>query len=244
MTDNTQEMNKISSFQQRPHILVVDDDKRIRDLVCRYLQKQDFVVCAAEDAAKAGALMKQMLFDAIVLDVMMPGKTGLEFTQDIRQDKEIPILLLTALGEVEDRITGLETGADDYLAKPFEPRELVLRLKALLKRAKQADSHAPKSYSIGSWVYMSDEALLKHKDSSETIKLTTVEEKLLGALVSRKGEAVSREELAKACDVETGERTIDVQVTRLRRKIEEDTKKPLCLQTVRGKGYLLRAQIL
>ena len=234
------DQNKIEP--DHSHILVVDDDKRIRDLVCRYLRQHDFIVCPAENAAIAQHLLGAMQFDAIVLDVMMPGESGLDLTEKLRKDNQIPILLLTALGEVEDRITGLETGADDYLAKPFEPRELVLRLKSLLKRsqAQNTDINAP--FRVGQWVFHPESSGLRHKDTDEPLKLTTVEENLLMALAKERGQVVSREALAGSCGVDAGERTIDVQVTRLRRKIEEDTKNPLYLQTVRGKGYILRVQ--
>ena len=234
------DQNKIEP--DHSHILVVDDDKRIRDLVCRYLRQHDFIVCPAENAAIAQHLLEAMQFDAIVLDVMMPGESGLDLTEKLRKDNQIPILLLTALGEVGDRITGLETGADDYLAKPFEPRELVLRLKSLLKRsqADNTDHNAP--FRVGQWVFHPESSGLRHKDTDEPLKLTTVEENLLMALAKERGQVVSREALAGSCGVDAGERTIDVQVTRLRRKIEEDTKNPLYLQTVRGKGYILRVQ--
>ena len=227
----------IQHFSQQPHILVVDDDRRIRELVSRFLREHDFVVMTAEDAAQARAMTRNFEFDALVVDVMMPGESGLEFTKFVHEKLNIPVLLLTALGQAQDRIAGLESGADDYLPKPFEPRELVLRLNTMLRRApKKQQVTGP--IKIGRWVFDPEiEALVF---DGEIVKLTTVEGKLLRALASRPGQAMSREELAKYCGVDSGERTIDVQVTRLRRKIEEDTKTPRFLQTVRGKGYLLR----
>jgi len=235
--------------QQRasqPHILVVDDDTRIRGLVSRYLRDHDFVVITAQDAADARDMIERFEFDALVVDVMMPGESGLEFTKTLRMDKKnldrnIPVLLLTALGEVEDRVTGLEAGADDYLPKPFEPRELVARLNAILRRAAKKTQEI-RPFKIGRWHF--DPELSALSDGHDMLKLTSVETNLLCGLASRPGEAISRDELAKLCDIDAGERTIDVQVTRLRRKIEEDTKAPRYLQTSRGKGYLLRIEEL
>jgi len=195
----------------------------------------------ASDAAQARVVLQNFEVDVLVVDVMMPGQTGLEFTKEFRKTEKTPIILLTALGETEDRITGLEAGADDYLPKPFEPRELVLRLNAILKRtAKKIDVR--QRFRIGPWVFDAAENKLEGRDA--TIKLTAAETTLIEALGSSGGEVLSRDELARRCGVDAGERTIDVQVTRLRRKIEEDTKNPRYLQTVRGKGYLLRVEEL
>lgn len=227
------------SFAARPHILIVDDDDRIRDLVARFLTEHGFVAVTTSGPAEARAALAAFSFDALVVDVMMPGETGLEFTQGLRRDgDDVPVLLLTALGEAEDRINGLETGADDYLAKPFEPRELVLRLQAILRRRPKPQL-MQKPVSIGRWVFDPAENILRDGDNEQP--LTTAETTLLKALVSKAGEVISREALVKMCDMDdTGERTIDVQVTRLRRKIEDDSRVPRFLQTVRGKGYLLR----
>ncbi len=225
-----------------PHVLIVDDDDRIRQLVTRYLQDNGFVVSAATDAFHAREVLQRLSFDALVVDIMMPGDSGLDFTKDLRKTSDIPVLLLTALGETEDRITGLECGADDYLPKPFEPRELVLRLQAILRRRPDTMQDVVESFRVGRWIYDPDLNLLRN--DQETQNLTTVEANLLRALARHAGEAVSREELAELCGMEAGERTIDVQVTRLRRKLEEDTKAPRYLQTVRGKGYLLRIEEL
>lgn len=242
MAENSQENyfeHQDTPYEARPHVLVVDDDRRIRDLLCRYLGEQGFVVVAAADAFEAEILLKSFEVDALVVDVMMPGKTGLEFTSEYRAAHDTPVLLLTALGEAQDRITGLEAGADDYLAKPFEPRELVLRLNAILKRTSKP-VQARRKLKIGPWVF--DPAHEELSAGEEVVRLTSAESQLLQALGARSGEVLSREALARACGVDAGERTIDVQVTRLRRKIEENTKTPRYLQTVRGKGYVLRAE--
>ncbi len=232
---------ELQQFSSRPHILVVDDDQRIRDLVARYLWDHDFVVMEAGDAAEARKMIADFEFDALVLDVMMPGETGIELTQSLRNELNIPIFLVTALGEIEDRVTGLESGADDYLPKPFEPRELVARLQAILRRtAKPQKNLSP--FKIGNWLFDPESGELS-KDE-ETLNLTTVEANLIRALAGHAGQTVSRDKLAKLCDIDAGARTIDVQVTRLRRKIEADTKNPKYLQTVRGKGYLLRIEDL
>lgn len=234
-------LNKTEEKQaEKSHILVVDDDTRICDLVSRFLREHGFVVLTAEDVAQAENMLVHFEFDALVVDVMMPGKTGTEFVQDLRaRAQEIPVLLLTALGEAEDRISGLEAGADDYLPKPFEPMELVLRLRAILRRT-QKPQRDRVLYKIGVWQFD-----IKHdelKNGQDVLHLTSMEASLLRALAESCGEVVSRDDLARRSGLSTGGRTIDVQVTRLRRKIEEDTKAPRFLQTVRGKGYLLRAE--
>jgi len=227
----------------KAHILVIDDDKRICELVSRFLRDHDYVVLSAQNADEAREIMQNFEFDALIVDVMMPGQTGLEFTQSLReQGNNIPVLLLTALGEVEDRISGFEVGADDYLPKPFEPKELVLRLKSILRRTRHEvkDAHG---YQIGVWYFdpRYDELSDTTQEGNE-VRLTSVEANLLRALAESAGQSVSRDDLAERCGLDAGERTIDVQVTRLRRKIELNTKMPKYLQTVRGKGYLLRAE--
>lgn len=229
-----------TALAARPHILVVDDDDRIRSLVSRFLTAEGFVVVTAQDAAHARVLCRRLIVDAMVVDVMMPGEDGLSLTRALRAERDIPVLLLTALGEAESRIAGLEAGADDYLAKPFEPRELVLRLQAILRRRPQPVPAAA-SYRVGRWRYDAADNTLA--DGDNVVSLTGVEANLLKALAGRAGQAVSRDELAALCALEAeGERTIDVQVTRLRKKLEDDPKAPRMLQTVRGKGYLLRAE--
>lgn len=225
---------------EKPHILVVDDDARICELVSRFLHEHGFISLTAGDVAKAEIMMECFEFDALVVDVMMPDKMGTEFVQELRgQGQEIPVLLLTALGEAEDRISGLVSGADDYLTKPFEPIELVLRLKAILRRTQKSQTKST-IYKIGMWYFD-----IKHdelKSEHDLLNLTSMEASLLRALAESLGEVVSRDDLARRSGLSTGGRTIDVQVTRLRKKIEENSKTPRFLQTVRGKGYLLRAE--
>ncbi|PZP54932.1 MAG: DNA-binding response regulator [Micavibrio aeruginosavorus] len=224
---------------KKPHVLVIDDDDRIRDLLSRYLKEHGFIVATARDAANADEILKRAFFDVLIVDVMMPGRTGLEFTENLRKSSDIPILLLTALGEAGDRISGLETGADDYLAKPFEPKELLLRLKAILRRRpEKLDAKA--GFHLGKWFYDSTLKELQHAD--EVIRLTSVEGNLLEILATQAGRILSREELARLCGLDGNDRTIDVQVTRLRRKIEDDSRAPRYLQTIRGQGYMLRVE--
>lgn len=225
--------------EHKSHILVVDDDRRIRQLVARYLAENDFIAMVADGAESAEKIMAYCTFDALVLDVMMPQKTGMEFTQELRaKGITTPVILLTALSETEDRIDGLESGADDYLSKPFEPKELVLRLKAILRRTRKKEEKQ-NIFRIGELTFNPkyNELLDENK---VPIKLTTVEGNLLSALTQSAGQVISRQELAERCGIEAGERTIDVQMTRLRRKVEQDPKTPRFLQTIRGKGYMLR----
>jgi two-component system phosphate regulon response regulator OmpR len=227
--------------EAQPHILVIDDDKRLRDLIGRYLTEQGYRVTTAIHAADARAKLAGITFDLLVVDIMMPGESGLELTKSLRETSLVPILLLTAMGESNDRITGLETGADDYLVKPFEPRELVLRISAILKRAvarveRQTSVGAVK---FGPFVFELERRRLFK--SGEPVHLTEAEAELLFQLARRAGEPVSREELAPQAADEGGEsRQIDVQMTRLRRKIEDDPRYPRYLHTVRGRGYMLK----
>lgn len=222
---------------KKPHVLVIDDDDRIRELLSRYLHEQGFVVATAKDAFHAEEVLKRAFFDVLVVDVMMPGKTGFEFTSDLRKKSDVPVLLLTARTETDDRIAGLETGADDYLAKPFEPKELLLRLKAILRRRpERIDTKA--GFQLGQWFYDAEQKELQ-KDG-EVSCLTFVEANLLEILATHSGRILSREELARLCGLDGNDRTIDVQVTRLRRKIEDDSRAPRYLQTIRGQGYMLR----
>jgi len=219
-----------------PHVLVVDDDERLRELLQRYLSANGFRVSAAADAAEARKLMKSMAFDLLILDVMMPGESGLDFAGDVRAHWRIPILMLTARGEPQDRIAGLELGVDDYLAKPFEPRELLLRASALLRRAVPVARSAHAEVKMGECVFDAKRAQLRRK--GKPVKLTSSESALLLLFAANAGRAFSRGDLCARLGVAL-ERSIDVQVTRLRRKIEEDPKLPLYLQTVRGVGYVL-----
>ena len=219
-----------------PHILVVDDDSRLRALLEKFLVEQGFRVTGAADGAAARAKMAALAFDLIVLDVMMPGETGLELTRDLRRASEVPVLLLTARGETEDRIAGLESGADDYLTKPFEPRELVLRINAILRRTQEPVEPVAGLVSFGDFTFdLVREEL--HK-AGAYVRLTAAESALLKTLARRPGEAMSREALSAESPVIGSGRAIDVQVTRLRRKIEEDPKYPRYLRAVRGVGYL------
>ncbi len=219
-----------------PHLLVVDDDERLRELLQRYLSSNGYRVSAAADAAGARALMKSIAFDLLILDVMMPGESGLDLTRAIRSHSRTPILMLTARGEAEDRIAGLEHGADDYLPKPFEPRELVLRVGALLRRAVPLQRTAHGEVRMGECVFDPQRGQLRRK--GRPVKLTSSEAALLQLFAANAGRTFSRNDLCTRLGVAL-ERSIDVQVTRLRRKIEEDPKLPLYLQTVRGVGYVL-----
>ena len=217
------------------HILVVDDDERLRALLQRFLSQNGFRVTAAADAEHARALMKSMAFDLLVLDVMMPGESGFELARRVRANSRVPILMLTARGEAEDRIEGLEIGADDYLPKPFEPRELVLRCAALLRRAAPpAQTH--REVKMGQAVFDPDRGELRRK--GKAVRLTSSETALMKLFAANAGRPFSRTDLCSRLGV-TLERSIDVQVTRLRRKIEEDPKLPLYIQTLRGVGYML-----
>ena len=224
------------------HILVVDDDARLRALLQRFLSEQGFRVSTAENAAAARAALSDMAFDLLVLDVMMPGETGLELTAALRAEgQEVPILMLTARGAPDDRIAGLEQGVDDYLAKPFDPRELALRIRTILRRAAPAPS-APQSLApmqIGNRWFDIERAELRGPDG--IIRLTGGEAALLQALARRAGEILSREDIGEALGTpDAGERAIDVQVTRLRRKVEPDPREPRFIQTIRHRGYVLR----
>lgn len=224
-----------------PHLLVVDDDARLRDLLRRFLEREGFRVTVAGDATEARHLLKALHFDLIVLDVMLPGESGLDLTEALRRDRDIPVVLLTARGAPEDRIAGFEHGADDYLAKPFEPRELALRIRTILRRlaAPPAQGPPPGPIRLGDATFDPARGLLTRH--GEPVRLTSGEAALLAALAARAGETLTREDLAAALGQEDqGERAIDVQVTRLRRKIEPDPREPAFLQTVRGRGYVLR----
>lgn len=218
------------------HLLVVDDDRRIRELLHRFLTEKGFRVTVAADAAEARRKLEGLDFDLLVLDVMMPGENGLQLTQSLSDDKRVPIILLTARSEADSRIAGLEAGADDYLAKPFDPRELVLRINNILKRNSNPDQPKIDQVVFGPYTF----SLLKKelRRGAEIIRLTDREQEIMYLFSTRAGETIPRHELV-AEDTDVGERTIDVQINRLRRKIEEDPANPLWLQTVRGIGYRL-----
>lgn len=227
-----------------PHILVVDDDTRLREALRRYLGQNGFLVTGAEDAADARARLAGLAVDLIVLDVMMPGESGLDLCRDLSAQGETPVLLLTARGEADDRIQGLEAGADDYLAKPFEPRELVLRLNAILRRRARQGAVATSTASahlIRLGRYLFDGEREELRAGGEIIRLTAMEAGLLRVLAADPGTVFTREALVEKAGVDAANaRTIDVQVTRLRRKLEDDPREPRYLQTVRGEGYVLR----
>lgn len=224
--------------EPKPHILVVDDDDRLRALLKKYLSEQGFMVTAAADAASARRQLAWFAFDLAVFDVMMPGESGLELLASLKSPPGLPVLMLSAMGEPRDRIKGLATGAEDYLAKPFEPEELVLRVRAILRR-QAAEKPAPKIIAFGKCRFDPLSNLLT--SGRETIDLTSGEATMLRALAARPGQPLSREELAAAMPGAAGERSVDVQITRLRKKIEDGAGKPRYLQTVRGKGYALYA---
>lgn len=222
------------------HILVVDDDTEIRDLLQRFLTKEGFRVTTAADAAEARDKLRAFQFDLLVVDVMMPGESGLDLTRDLRRESAVPILMLTAMSETEARINGLQAGADDYLPKPFEPLELVLRIQSIIRRVQLAspETTVPSLVHLGrSHFDLAREMLLC---DNQPVKLTSTEVALLKALAAEPGRVMSRDELTETCNIDGGDRTVDVQVTRLRRKIEPDPKIPRYLHTVRGQGYVLR----
>lgn len=229
------------------HLLIVDDDERIRELLKRYLMKQGFMVTAARDAAQARRLLMGLAFDVIVLDVMMPGEDGVALTQWLRGTMATPVILLTARGEARDRIVGLEAGADDYIPKPFEPRELVLRINAILRRSPKGEpaSLTTPVLILGRMRYDIDSGDLR--DGGDPVRLTQTEAALMRILAAHRGAVVSRDALVEHLGRDRGfpmaepsqERAIDVQITRLRRKIEPDPRRPRYLQTVRGEGYML-----
>ena len=220
-----------------PHILIVDDDRRIRDLLSRFLAGEGYRVTTAESVADARAKLGGLSFDLLILDVMMPGETGVEFARSIRGDKSlVPIIMLTARHETEQRIEGLTAGADDYLAKPFEPRELALRISSILKRARPVAAPPVESVRFGQFVFHLARGELRKGE--EIIRLTDREREMLRILAGTPGETVSRLALAGNGDA-VSERAVDVQVNRLRRKIERNPANPLIVQTVRGIGYRL-----
>ncbi|MBZ0215003.1 MAG: response regulator transcription factor [Fimbriimonadaceae bacterium] len=221
------------------HILLVDDDRRIRGLLSQYLVEHGFRVTTADSAAAASARMRGLTFDLMILDIMMPGKSGLEFTGELRKHDDIPILMLTARSEPEQRIEGLELGVDDYLGKPFEPREMLLRIGNILKRRQPIENDMPEICKFADLTYNTGSGELKRGEDS--IRLTERERELLSIFVLQSGKTVSRIDLADA-GIAGSERAVDVQVNRLRRKIEADPGNPLILQTVRGVGYRLHAQ--
>ncbi|AXT27794.1 response regulator [Ruegeria sp. AD91A] len=224
------------------HLLIVDDDERIRDLLKKFLMRNGFLVTAARDAAHARRVLSGLDFDMIVMDVMMPGEDGVSLTRALRETHTTPILLLTAKGETEHRIAGLEAGADDYLAKPFEPKELLLRINAILRRMPEtpAEETTAKILNLGPFRYDIERGEMWQGE--DPVRLTATESQLMKIFSAQPGEPISRAKLVEDLGRDKGqaqERAVDVQITRLRRKIEQDPKQPRYLQTVRGAGYML-----
>ena len=219
-----------------PHLLVIDDDRRIRELLSRYLGEHGFRVSVAADAAAARRKLGAMEFDLLIIDVMMPGESGVSLTQSLRREGNVPVLMLTALAEIDHRIEGLEAGADDYLSKPFDPRELLLRISSILKRTVRPVEPAIEQVTFGPFLFVVAKRELKK--GTESVRLTDREREIMTAFASRPGQTIARHELLDS-ETLSGERKIDVQINRLRRKIEDDPANPKWLQTVRGIGYKL-----
>jgi len=219
------------------HILVVDDDARLRRLLQRYLTEHRYHVTTAADAVEARASLRNFAFDLMVLDVMMPGQDGVSLTTELRAESDLPILLLTALGETEDRVKGLSAGADDYLVKPFDPRELLLRIATILRRVAPA---APSDQPLRFGPFAFDGASQELRRGEERIHLTDAELSLLQILAEQPGLAITRQELGQRSRISGSDRAIDTQIARLRRKLESDPRRPRYLLTKRGEGYVLR----
>ncbi len=222
--------------QNKYHLLVIDDDRRLRDLLKRFLRENDFLISTAQDAQEAWKKLEFFLFDLIILDVMMPGENGLQFLEKLRGKSKIPTLFLSAKWETEDRIEGLEKGADDYLSKPFEPKELLLRIQSILRRIER--KHIKKEYVLGDCLFNREREILTK--NGELINLTSTELSLLKILLDQEGQPIQREDLIDRLSVVINPRSVDVQITRLRRKIERDPKNPHYLLTIRNEGYVLR----
>jgi two-component system phosphate regulon response regulator OmpR len=223
------------NIEDRKHILIVDDDDRIRELIKEYLQNNNFYTTTAKNSEDAKNKIKLIKFDLIILDIMMPGQSGLELSKEIKETSDQPIILLTAMGGTSDRISGLETGADDYLPKPFEPKELLLRIKNILKRVKKNKNLNP-ILKFGDIKVNLEKMSIKSK-KGET-KLNSAEKLLLENMILSVGQIFHREQISKIVHL-SKERAVDVMITRLRQKIEPDPKNPKYLQTVRGNGYIL-----
>jgi two-component system phosphate regulon response regulator OmpR len=218
------------------HILVIDDDTRLRNLLARFLDENGFYVSVAKDTKEAKKLMTEFLFDLLIVDIMMPDQNGIDFTIDFRKESKIPVIMLTARGEFEDRIKGLESGADDYLQKPFEPKELLLRINNILRRLAGNNKEQEQICHFGDFSFNFSNSRLKKGD--QYIHLTEGEAKILAILCKEQSIVISREKIRTICG-DIDERSIDVQITRLRRKIEANPKQPIYLQTIRNGGYVL-----
>ena len=223
------------NLEEKKHILIVDDDDRIRELIKEYLENNDFYITTAKHAEDAKNKIKLIKFDLIILDIMMPGQNGLDLTKEIKSTSDQPIILLTAMGETSDRVFGLETGADDYLPKPFEPKELLLRIKNILKRIKKNKNLNPILKFGDIKVDLEKMSIVSKKGET---KLNAAEKSLLEKMVLSAGQIFQRDQISKIVKL-SKERAVDVMITRLRQKIEPDPKNPKYLQTVRGNGYVL-----
>ncbi len=225
----------------KKHLLVIDDDTRLRNLLGKFLDENGFQVSLAKDAAEAREMLANTTFDLLIVDVMMPGENGIEFTNSFKESSNIPVLILTARGEPSDRVHGLEAGADDYLGKPFEPKELLLRINNILRRnsanqLSKALTESENFCNFGDFTFSFAQSRLKKGD--DFIHLTESEAKILAILCNHKSQPVMREKLSELCG-NIDARSIDVQITRIRRKIETNPKQPQFLQTVRNQGYIL-----
>ena len=232
------------TFAERPddgaaHVLVIDDDTRIRNLLSEFLATNGYRVTTAGDAATARRKLAGLDFDLLIVDVMMPGETGVQLTRALRETRDVPILMLTALSEIDQRIAGLEAGADDYLPKPFDPRELLLRMNAILRRNAKSDPAKIEQIVFGPFTFVI--ARRELKKSGDVVRLTEREKDIMAMFAERAGDTIPRHELVGS-EGEVGERTVDVQINRLRRKIERDPANPIWLQTVRGIGYRLSVE--
>jgi|TARA_B100001094_G_C17975717_1_gene692665 two-component system, OmpR family, phosphate regulon response regulator OmpR len=216
------------------HILIVDDDDRIRNLLKDYLSENDYMVSTAENAEQAKIKLEYLKFDIMIVDIMMPGQNGYELTKEIKKNIKMPIILLTAKGEVEDRIKGLEIGADDYIGKPFEPKELLLRIKNIIKNNNKIDLNS--KHSVGVAEIDLNKMIISLGDKNKKINIS--EKKVLVEMLANPGKTYSREDIGKISGI-SQERSIDVMITRLRQKLEINPKNPKYLQTIRGSGYVL-----
>lgn len=233
--------DKVAEGAEDRHILVVDDDERLRGLLRRFLADNGYHVSVAADAVEARGALRNFAFDLMVLDVMMPGQDGVAFTGELRETNDLPILLLTARGETEDRISGLSAGADDYLVKPFDPRELLLRIATILKRAAAPgaqENPVQRSVRFGAFVFDIERGELRR--DGEPVHLTTAELSLLSLLARQPGNPVDRRDLSEQGRISGSDRAVDTQIARLRRKLEADPRRPQYLLTMRGAGYVLR----
>ena len=220
------------------HILVIDDDQRLRLLLKQFLKKNGFIVSDAEDTDQAKKIMKSLIFDLLVIDIMMPGQNGLEFLKEVRLKNNIPALMLSAMSALEDRLDGLEFGADDYMTKPFEPRELLLRIQNILKRFTPNISRNNENTRFGPFLF-NQNSLNLYKDGI-SVHLTTSEQKLLNCFALSPNKALSRDDINNLLGGNMEIRSIDVAIVRIRRKLEQDQRYPIYLQTVRGVGWMLQ----